>query len=198
MEHAADEQDGAIFLTAAFTGLRAGELRALRCRRIDWADSLIHVERSYTDEGGEHLPKSWKVRSTPLMSRVAVALKRLRERERYVTDDDLVFVTADGEWIDRSALYRRYKDVQTAANLAPIRFHDLRHTFATMAIRTETNVDVQTWLGHADIATTRKYLHYAPQAGAAARLGALVGRRWPKWCRCAGPPEQSPTHARGP
>jgi integrase len=46
-----------------------------------------------------------------------------------------------------------------------------------MAIRAATIVDVQTWMGHADIATTRKYLHYSPQADAAARLGALVGEQ---------------------
>jgi integrase len=63
--HAENEQDAALYLTAAFTGLRASELRGLRWRSIDFADSLVHVERAYTDAGGEDLPKSYKVRCAP-------------------------------------------------------------------------------------------------------------------------------------
>jgi integrase len=62
VENAGDEQDAALFLTAAFTGLRASELRALRWRSVDFAGSLIHVERGFTEEGGENLPKSYRVR----------------------------------------------------------------------------------------------------------------------------------------
>ena len=173
-QHAADEQDAALFITAAFTGLRASELRNLRWRSIDFTDSLIHVERGYTDEGGEQLPKSYKVRSVPLMPQVAQVLTKLRQREYFAADDDLVFVNVVGKWIDRSALYRRYKAAQQRAQLRPLRFHDLRHSFGTMAVRAFPITDVQTWMGHADIATTRKYVHYAPQPDAAKRLGALV------------------------
>ena len=56
VEHAESEQDAAVLLTAAFTGLRASELRALRWRSVDFHGSLIHVERGLTDEGGEDLP----------------------------------------------------------------------------------------------------------------------------------------------
>jgi integrase len=44
-----------------------------------------------------------------------------------------------------------------------LRFHDLRHTFATRVIAKADIVRVQEWMGHADIQTTRKYLHYAPR-----------------------------------
>lgn len=43
-----------------------------------------------------------------------------------------------------------------------------------MAVRVFPITDVQMWMGHADIATTRKYVHYSPQPEAAAKLGALV------------------------
>ena len=43
-----------------------------------------------------------------------------------------------------------------------------------MAVRAFPITDVQTWMGHADIATMRKYVHYAPQPDAAKRLGALL------------------------
>ncbi len=171
---AADAQDAAIFITAAFTGLRASELRNLRWRSIDLVDALVHVERGYTDEGGEDLPKSYKVRSVILIPQVVRVLQALREREHFTQDDDLVFVNMVGEWIDRSALYRRYVAAQQRAGLRRLRFHDLRHSFGTMAVRAFPITDVQTWMGHADITTTRKYVHYAPQPHAAARLGALV------------------------
>lgn len=119
-DHAGSEQDAAIFIIAAFTGLRANELRNLRWRSVDFADSLIHIERGYTDEGGEQLPKSYKVRSVPLMPQVAKVLAALRKREYLTTDDDLVFVNVIGKWIDRSALYRRYKLAQRAAGLGEL------------------------------------------------------------------------------
>jgi integrase len=74
-------------------------------------------------------------------------------------------------------VYRRYKRTQERAGVRPLRFHDLRHSFGTMAVRAFPITDLQTWMGHADITTTRKYTHYAPQPEAAARLGALVGEQ---------------------
>ncbi len=172
-----NEQDAALFLTAAFTGLRASELRALRWRSIDFAGSLVHVERGFTDEGGEDLPKSYRVRSVPMMPQVALALSRLREREFFTADDELVFPSPIGRELNYDQLARRYRAAQQRAGLRPLRFHDLRHSFGTMAVRQFPITDVQTWMGHADIATTRKYIHYAPQPEAAAKLGALVSEQ---------------------
>jgi integrase len=174
---ASDEQDAALYLTAAFTGLRASELRALRWRSVDFGDSLLHVERGFTDEGGEDLPKSYRVRSVPLMPQVARALAELRKREHFTSDDDLVFANVVGDVLDYDAMYRRYRAAQKRAGVRPLRFHDLRHSFGTMAVRVFPITDVQTWMGHADIATTRKYIHYSPQPEAAAKLGALVGEQ---------------------
>jgi integrase len=177
VEHTLGEQDAALFLTAAFTGLRASELRALRWRSVDFAGSLIHVERGFTDEGGEDLPKSYRIRSVPLTPQVALALSKLREREFFTADDELVFVSPTGRFLNYDQLARRYRAAQTRAGLRRLRFHDLRHSFGTMAVRQFPITDVQTWMGHADIATTRKYIHYAPQPEAAAKLGALVGEQ---------------------
>jgi hypothetical protein len=54
----------------------------------------------------------------------------------------------------------------------PIVFHDLRHTFGTLAIRVAPVTDVQHWMGHADIQTTMRYVHYVPQHDNAAKLTA--------------------------
>jgi hypothetical protein len=74
---AASEQDGAIFLTAAFTGLRRGELLALRWRDIDFEGEAIRVEGS-VDRGVSGTTKSDKGRNVPMVEPVAQALARLR------------------------------------------------------------------------------------------------------------------------
>ncbi len=134
VQHADTQQDATLFLTAAFTGVRASELRALRWRSVDLTGSLIHVERGFTEEGGEDLPKSYRVRPVPLMPQVALALTKLRRREFFTDDDDLVFCNEVGKVLDYDALWRRYRATQKRAGLRPLRFHDLRHSFGTMAV----------------------------------------------------------------
>lgn len=175
---AASPQDAAIYRTAAFTGLRLSELRGLRWRAIDFDRSLVHVERGFTDEGGHALPKSWKVRSVPMAPQVAQTLDTLRgAREHYTEDDALVFVNDAGNWISASALYRRFVAAAERAGLPRLRFHDLRHSFGTMAVQAFPLTDVKAYMGHADITTTMIYAHHVPQADAAAKLGALAGER---------------------
>jgi integrase len=164
---AAAEQDAAIFLTAAFTGLRRGELLALRWRDVDFGGSVVRVRASYA-AGAVTTPKSGKVRSVPLAPDVAAALARLGAREHFVGDDDLVFVGATGSFIDGSALRRRYDAALKRAGLRRLRFHDLRHTFGTRMIGKADIRRVQEWMGHSDIQTTMRYLHYAPRAEDAA------------------------------
>jgi integrase len=89
------ETDGAICLTAAFTGLRRGEVLALRWRDIDFDASAIRVRASYV-AGQLSTPKSGKVRSVPMAPHVASALARLGQRERFVGDDDFVFAGQTG------------------------------------------------------------------------------------------------------
>jgi integrase len=160
---AAREQDAAIFLTAAFTGLRMGELLALRWRDVDFAGATIRVRASYYN-GQLTTPKSGKVRAVPLAPDVASALAKLGDREHWVGDDDLVFAGELGGYLDGSALRRRYKLALAAAALRPLRFHDLRHTFGTRMIGLADIRRVQEWMGHADVQTTMRYLHYAPRA----------------------------------
>ena len=159
---AASEQDAAIYLTAAFTGLRRGELLALRWRDVDFAGQVIRVRASYA-EGALTTPKSGKVRSVPMAPDVAEALAKLGQREHWTGDDDLVFVGQAGGYLDGRALRRRYDSALERAGLRKLRFHDLRHTFGTRMIAKADIRRVQEWMGHADIQTTMKYLHYAPR-----------------------------------
>ena len=156
------QQDAAIFLTAAFTGLRMGELLALRWRDVDFTARTIRVRASYY-LGQVTTPKSGKVRAVPMAPDVASALAQLGQREHWVEDDDLVFAGVAGGYLDGSALRRRYKAALAAAGLRPLRFHDLRHTFGTRMIAKADIRRVQEWMGHADVQTTMRYLHYAPR-----------------------------------
>ncbi len=70
---AESDQDAALFRVAAFTGLRLGELRALRWGDVDFSKRLVHVRRNFT-HGAEGSPKSGRVRSVPLIDQAATAL----------------------------------------------------------------------------------------------------------------------------
>jgi integrase len=163
---AESEQDAAIFLTAAFTGLRRGELVALRWRSVDFPRRTIRVVASYS-ERSLSTPKSGRARSVPMAPPVAEALARLTNRGHDNQEDDLVFPGTFGAYLDASALYRRYKLALKRAGLRPLRFHDLRHTFGTQVISNPavSILQLKAWMGHADIDTTMKYLHYAPREG---------------------------------
>jgi integrase len=156
---AESEQDGAIFLTAAFTGLRRGELIALRWRDIDFTASRVRVCGSFAG-GRLTSPKNGHVRSIPLAPDVATALARLADRDHWTSHDDLVFPGVTGGYLDGSALSRRYKAALQRAALRPLRFHDLRHIFGTRMIAKADILKVQAWMGHAQISTTQRYLHY--------------------------------------
>ncbi len=101
---------------AAFTGLRLGELRALRWGDIDFTKRIVHVRRSFT-YGAEGAPKSGKVRSVPLIDQAAQALDALSRRDRFTDTDDLVFVSVTGGVVDDAALRRRYYAALTRAGL---------------------------------------------------------------------------------
>jgi integrase len=157
---AATPLDAALFLTAAVTGLRLGEMLALRWGDIDLTGQAVRVRRSYTLHGGLSTPKSGKVRSVPLVTEVASALARLGDREHWTGDDDLVFAGPLGGYQDGQALRKRYKAALKEAGLRELRLHDLRHTFGTLAIERASILQVKAWMGHADVQTTMRYLHH--------------------------------------
>jgi len=156
-------QDAAMYLTAAFTGIRRGELLALTWRDVDVEGRLVRVRASYAG-GAVTTPKSGKVRSVPMAPQVGEVLAALRRRADSVGDDELVFSGRFGLHLDASAVRRRYHAALQRAGLRPLRFHDLRHTFGTRMIAEADIRRVQEWMGHADVQTTMKYLHCVPRA----------------------------------
>jgi integrase len=167
--------DRALFLTAAMTGLRKGELIALRWRDVDWTAARIRVRQNYV-RGEFGTPKSKRsTRSVPMADEVGGALERLFKRSRFQGDGDLVFAhPASGEPLPEANVTRRFRKALKAARLdSSHRFHDLRHTFGTrMAAAGAPMRELQEWMGHRDLATTQIYADYSPSG----RESELVAR----------------------
>lgn len=171
--------DAAIFLTAAMTGLRRGELVALRWRDVDWVASKIRV-RGSRRRGLTSDPKSeTSKRAVPMASRVAGELDRQFKRSAYQGDDDLVFCNPQtGRHLDPDALSGRFRAARDRAGLPKVRFHDLRHTFGTLMAASGVDVlKIKHWMGHADIQTTLIYMHYAPTPDESAMVDRAFASR---------------------
>ena len=171
--------DRAMFRTAAMTGLRKGELVALRWRDVDWTASRIRVRQNYV-RGEFGTPKSKRsTRSVPMADEVAGELERLFQQSRWQGDDDLVFAhPATGGPLPKPNVTRRIRAALKAAGLDTGHcFHDLRHTFGTrMAAAGVPMRTLQEWMGHRDLATTQIYADYAPSAREAEMVAAAFGR----------------------
>lgn len=166
---------GDVVRVAAYTGLRVGELRALRWRDVDFANATIHVRRNAPTSApaGSKIkaPKSRHGRSVPLIDAAATVLdgvSRHLEEHRLPTDAEaLVFPTREGGLLDDSRVRKTFYRGLAAANLGhlrekdnPMTFHDLRHVFGTIAVRAFPVTDVQAFIGHQSITTTMRYVHH--------------------------------------
>jgi integrase len=174
-----------MYLTAAMTGMRQGELLALRWRDVDWPARRVRVRRNFV-RGEFGTPKSKRSsRSVPLADRVAGELAQLHQETLHGRDDDLVFAHPHtGRPIDRSKLVKRFKAALKRGEVREIRFHDLRHTFGTrMAAQGVPMRALQEMLGHRDFKTTLIYADYAPST------------REAEWVEAAFAAESSPTAA---
>jgi integrase len=187
----AQDRFEALYVVAVFTGMRPGELLALR-----WSDLVLdgpepeaRVRRSLSkDDSGHRIfkrTKTEKGRSVSLMPQVVEALsahrrRQAEERLRYSglwQDQDLVFPNKTGAPMDWDHLTaRNYRPLREAAGLPKnTRFYDLRHTFATLMLEQGENPKVvQEILGHSQITHTMDtYSHVTPnmQGAAFGRLG---------------------------
>jgi integrase len=155
-----------VVLAAAMTGLRQSELLGLRWRDVDWTAQRIRVRNTFVR--GEHSTDGKSDlstrRSVPVADRLAGELDRWSKRTEYRGDRDLVFAHPQtGAPLDRSKVTRRFKAACRAAGVREVKFHDLRHTFATrLAASGHPLRTIQEFLGHADSKTTQIYAHYAP------------------------------------
>jgi integrase len=182
-----------LFVLAIYTGLRQGELFALRWDDVDLRAGEIHVRRTTSeanDTGKPVVLDSPKTRAgrrpVRLTSQAAAALRAHRKRAMAdaggAEPSEYVFTDSAGQLLRRSNVLRRsYYPALAKAKLPRIRFHDLRHTFATLLLAGGVHPKVaQEMLGHAKISTTLDtYSHVLPtmQDEAIAVLEAALPRR---------------------
>jgi integrase len=186
-----DDELYPLFRLAALTGLRRGEVCALRWAEVDLDKGQIHVRRQLTVVNGqprmEEHPKSDHGRRTVDIDAATVAITRRHrtaqlERRMIVgagwRDGDLVFCGAVGEWLHPEYVTKAFFRRARAVGLPAIRFHDLRHTHCAALIAANRNPrEISRRLGHATVAfTLDRYGHLLPEAGAeaAAAVAALV------------------------
>jgi integrase len=170
--HARSDLDVAIYTLAAEAGPRLSEIRGLKVRNIDVGVGVVRFEDGCTTRGGHAGNKGRRVRSVPMSDNVrAVLWPYCKGRPA----DALVFEheAKPGEPICGTSLYRRFQSAAKRAGLPVLRFHDLRHSFGTQAIRVFNIYEVQRMMGHRHITTTERYLHYAPNPEAASKLSGL-------------------------
>ncbi len=181
----------ALYLLAVSTGLREGELLGLKWSDLDWSARRLQVQRQLQRLSGNSMvfsePKSKAGRRAVVLSqivlsrlrshRVIQAYEKLFAGERW-KENDLVFPSSIGTPWDPRNLYKHFKGLLEQAELPDIRFHDLRHTAATLMLQQGIHPKVvQERLGHADISLTlNTYSHVMPdiQEEAAEKLDLIL------------------------
>jgi integrase len=169
-----------LYLMAAMTGLRQGELLALRWQDLDIAALKVRVRQAFV-RGEFKAPKSVRgSRGVPMAAELERALNELRAASNFVSDDDLVFAHPfTGSPLVRSVVRRRFQRACRRAGVRSVRFHDLRHTFGTrIAASGEVSLrTLQEWMGHRDAKTTLIYADYQPSEHEAQIVSRAFGMR---------------------
>ncbi len=190
LDAAKDDRLHALYVLALMTGMRQGELLGLHWQDVDLAAGSLSVRRTLvrTSQGWSWAePKTAKGRRTIALSALAVEalrqhrVRQLEERLRAggLWDDlDLVFPNHIGKPLERQNVVKRsFRPLLARAGLPYIRFHDLRHSAATLLLSLgEHPKVVQERLGHSTIGVTMDiYSHVLPdmQRNAASKLDAL-------------------------
>jgi integrase len=185
-----DPRYRAMVLVAAYGGLRAGELVALRARHLDLLhQSLTVIEQAQRRAGGGfevQAPKSAAGRRAVSLPRFVVdALADHVGTFSEPGPDGLVFPSPHGGHLRLENFRKRvWEPAVRQAGLAPLRFHDLRHTCASLAIAAGADVKVlQRMLGHSSAALTLdRYGHLMPGQAqdVARRLDEMASRARPQ------------------
>lgn len=190
LQASADDDLAALWRLALMTGMRKGEMLALRWQDVNLKDGWLMVQR--TAGRGDKGPVIGSPKGTRGRRRIDLdascieALRRhrtlqLQRRLRLGSewiDDDLVFDRGDGGLLSPNAPNKRMDELIVAAGVPRIRFHDLRHTAATLMLANGVHAKVvQERLGHSDISETMdRYSHVLPtmQREAANHLGDVI------------------------
>ncbi|WP_342399619.1 tyrosine-type recombinase/integrase [Weizmannia sp. FSL W8-0676] len=179
------------YLLALSTGMRKGEILGLRWQDIDFTNQILSVNQAVTrKKGGGHeigpLKTEKSYRNISLFDYVVTELKKYRheqmkfkmENRKTYKDQDLVLASSTGSFILPRNLDRNWLDLIEKSALKPIRFHDMRHTHATILLKQGVHPKVvQERLGHSSITVTLDtYSHVLPniQKAAAEKFGEQI------------------------
>jgi integrase len=150
-----------LYFMALYTGLRLGELCGLCWDKIDFENNTLTVARTRDRFGARETTKSGLIRHVPMHPKVRVLLQMLRLQK---SKSEYVLLEKNGTEIKTRHVYRRFKKSQVNAGIKNlIRFHDLRHTFASRFVMNGGGIfELKALLGHTDIKMTMKYAHHSP------------------------------------
>lgn len=174
------------FNLALGTGLRLGELLALKWADIDFINDTLNVNKSIKrvtiiEKDGERNsrlieqpPKNdSSYRTVPIPTHIITMLKKhykeqaqlKKDMKEFYNDNDYIFCTKFGNPLDDKLLPRDFKNILEKENLRSITYHSLRHTYATRLFEAGVPVKtVQKLMGHSDITTTMNiYTHVMPE-----------------------------------
>ena len=164
-----------LLLCALATGMRRGEILSLDWTHVDLEKRVLNVQPENEKAG--------RGRAVPMTQELHEVLSQLAKRRvRRIDGQQPVFVMAGGERWDESSLRQEFLRVRAASKLpdekrAALRFHDLRHTSASLMVTAGVPLySVGKVLGHSTPQTTARYAHLAPEAERAAidKLGAVL------------------------
>lgn len=162
---------------AIMTGARRGELTALKFSNFDYVNNKVTIERAAVKLKNEptmiKAPKDYEVRTVAVNQYCIDLVKLLRtEKDKHAetlgtqwNENDWLFTQSNGEIINPQTPTKQFSKFLDKNGLKHRKLHSLRHTSATLLLYGGVNIrQVQERLGHGDITTTNKYLHYISEA----------------------------------
>lgn len=190
LEAAREHRHSALWWILGTTGMRRGEALGLRWSDIDLDKGEIKVRRALVSGEGGKMWSSTKTRagrrSVSIDAETVAVLKvhRARQNEEKLAlgagylDDDLVTAQVDGESVGPPRITEQFGRLLTSAGLRHIRLHDLRHTYATLALEAGVNPKVvQEALGHSHVSVTLGIYSHVSQSMLASTAELLAAIR---------------------
>ena len=160
------------------TGLRRGELLGLKWSDIDWKNGIIKVRRQIARVDGQIVEAPLKTKNSYRAVTISQQAIEVLKKQKTKTNDQYVFPSPNGGPISPDSVNNMLKRVLERAGIPKVRFHDLRHTFATIAL--QNGVDIKTvsgMLGHFSAGfTLDTYAHVttSAQKEAAQTMGNIL------------------------
>lgn len=169
-----------LFRLAIFSGARQGELLGLKWSDLDWGNNQVHIQRTFNNQAWYDTKTATSNRKIDLGPSMIAALK-MWQKVCQPNDLNLMFPNkAGGPINDGNMRYRYFMTAIKKINLKGVRFHDLRHTYASLMIEQGENIKyIQSQLGHSSpTVTLNVYAHLMKPSNqrAACRLENTVLR----------------------